>query len=138
MALTELIYLSTMVGENEQALKPIWDSAIKHNQVNGITGMLLYYKGGFIQVLEGSRAKVMETFERIGKDTRHHHITTLTITEVPSRQFGTWSMGFKHISANEAAKFPKHGAVFNFKTQADALRAEPGLALDMLRQFSRG
>ncbi len=138
MVLTELIYLSTMVGDNEKELKAIWDSSVKHNQLNGITGMLLYYKGGFMQVLEGSRPKVMETYERLCQDKRHHHITILTIAEVKSRQFESWCMGFKHISAMEAAKFPKHAAVFDFRTQADAIKAEPGLALEMLLLFSRG
>jgi hypothetical protein len=138
MALTEMIYVSTMVGEAEQELKLIWESSVKHNKLNGITGMLLYYQGGFMQVLEGNRAKVMETFDRICEDRRHHHITTLTITEVKSRHFGAWSMGFKHINAIEAAKFPKHAAVFDFRKQADAVKAEPGLALEMLTLFSTG
>jgi hypothetical protein len=136
MALTELIYLSTMIGDAEHELKPIWESSVKHNQLNGITGMLLYHQGGFMQALEGSRANVMETYERICEDKRHHHIDTLTIGEIENRHFGTWSMGFKHINAIEAAKFPKQAAVFDFSKQADAIKAEPGLALEMLTLFS--
>jgi hypothetical protein len=53
MALSELIYVSTVVGESEHELGAILESSVRHNQLNGITGMLLYYRGGFMQVLEG-------------------------------------------------------------------------------------
>jgi hypothetical protein len=138
MALTELIYVSTMIGEAEQKLKSIWEASLQHNQMNGITGMLLYHQGGFMQVLEGGRAKVMETYARICEDKRHHHIETLTISEVGYRHFGPWSMGFKHINASEAAKFPTQAAIFDFGKQADAIKAKPGLGLEMLSLFSTG
>ena len=53
MALTELIYVSNLVGESEHELGAILESSVRHNQLNGITGMLLYYRGGLMQVLEG-------------------------------------------------------------------------------------
>lgn len=138
MALRELIYMSTMVGDSEHELGAIWKSAVHHNQQNGVTGMLLYYGGGFIQVLEGEEAAVMETFGRICKDKRHHDITCLSNVEVPQRHFENWSMGFKHVSAEEIAKIPQHAQFFNFRTRAEAIKAKPGLALELLTLFSNG
>jgi hypothetical protein len=82
MAYTEIIYVSTMIGEPEQELKAILKSSVKHNNLNGITGMLLYYRGGFMQVLEGGQCEVMETYTRIYNDKRDHQVTNLTTTEV--------------------------------------------------------
>jgi hypothetical protein len=136
MAYTELIYVSTLLGDSEQELKAILASSVKHNSLNGITGMLLYYRGGFMQVLEGDESVVMETYARICNDKRHHHITTLTITEVQQRHFDKWTMGYKHIDANEIAKFPQYAPIFDFNRQASAIKATPGLALEMLLLFS--
>jgi hypothetical protein len=138
MAVTQLIYVSTMVGEAEQELKAILESAVRHNQRNGITGMLLYHKGVLMQVLEGSEAAVTDTYARICQDNRHHNITGLTVAEVPHRRFDNWSMGFKHISASEIAQFPQLAPIFDSNTQANAFRANPALAMEMLTLFSSG
>jgi hypothetical protein len=135
MAYTELIYVSTMIGETEQELKAILESSVKHNKSNGITGMLLYYRGGFMQVLEGGHSEVMETYARICNDKRHHHVTNLTTTEVEHRNFEKWSMGYKQIGAIEIAKFPQYAPIFDFSKQANAIKAIPGLALEMLMLF---
>jgi hypothetical protein len=82
MALTELIYVSTWVGESEHELGAILDSSVRHDQLNGITGMLLYYRGGLMQVLEGEDLQVQETYGRICADKRHHHILTLSSSEI--------------------------------------------------------
>jgi hypothetical protein len=136
MAYTELIYVSTLLGESEHELKAILESSVKHNSLNGITGMLLYYRGGFMQVLEGSECEVMETYARICSDKRHHHVTTLTITEVPHRHFNKWTMGYKQIGAIEIEKFPQYAPVFDFSAQVNVINATPGLALEMLMLFS--
>ena len=81
MAVTQLIYVSTLVGEAERELKTILESAVRHNQLNGITGMLVYYRGGLMQVLEGGRAAVMATYTRICQDKRHHNVIGLTVAE---------------------------------------------------------
>ena len=138
MAFTELIYVSATAGDAEHEVKEILDSAVKHNQLNNITGMLLYHKGAFMQVLEGGESEVMETYARICDDKRHHHVEILSITEVRSRQFGNWSMGFKQVSATEITKFPQLAQIFDCMTRRGAITAPPGLALEMLSLFNTG
>ena len=138
MAVTQLIYVSTLVGEAERELKTILESAVRHNQLNGITGMLVYYRGGLMQVLEGGRAAVMATYTRICQDKRHHNVIGLTVAEVPHRRFESWSMGFKHINASEIAQFPQWAPIFDIRTQATAIQTNPALALEMLTLFSSG
>lgn len=138
MALRQIIYMSTLVGESELVLGDILKSAVKHNQANGITGMLLYYGGGFMQVLEGEEANLAETYSRICKDPRHHHVISLAETELQQRQFDRWSMGFKHVNASDLAKFPKSDQLFDFRNQPGYIKARPGLALELLTYFSKG
>lgn len=76
MALVQLIYVSSLVSlDMESELGKILESSVRHNLENGITGMLLYSGGNFIQVLEGDQDKVGETYERILADPRHISLT---------------------------------------------------------------
>jgi hypothetical protein len=138
MAFRELIYVSTMVGDSAREVKEILDSAVKHNQLNDVTGMLLYYKGAYMQVLEGGESEVMETYARICDDKRHQDVTLLSITEVKSRQFERWSMGFMQVSTSEIAKFPQLAQIFDDKSRDIAITAQLGLALEMLSLFNTG
>jgi hypothetical protein len=127
-----------MIGECEQELAAILESSVRHNQISGITGMMLYYRGGIMQVLEGGDEQVKETFARICDDKRHHNIFTLSQCEVPFRHFENWSMGYKYVDANVVAMFPKHAPFFNFRVEAEKIRGVPGLGLEMLTMFGRG
>lgn len=138
MAFTQLIYVSDLVNKNETELGPILESAVRHNREDGITGMLLYSGGNFLQVLEGTETQVRSTYERICHDPRHSNITLLTEEEVPERQFINWSMGYKQLDAEEIAKFSKYTPYFQFGFKASAFNAKPGVALELLELFGKG
>ncbi len=75
------------------------------NQVRGITGILLYHKESFLQLMEGPSSEVEFVFEnRIRKDPRHADITVLLRRTVVERSFPDWSMGFI-----DSSKHPLHG-----------------------------
>ena len=63
----------------------------------GITGLLLYKQGEFMQALEGDEATVRSLFATIERDPRHERVHLLTTVAVPKRQFPHWSMGFKNL-----------------------------------------
>lgn len=138
MAFTQLIYVSDLVNKNEAALAAILESAVRHNREDGITGMLLYSGGNFLQVLEGAHAQVHATFERICQDPRHRNITVLTEEEVAERHFSHWSMGYRQLGAQEVAQFPQYAPYFQFGFTTAALDAKPGVALELLELFSKG
>jgi hypothetical protein len=72
------------------------------NSGAGITGMLIYDGGAFLQALEGDRSAVAATLARIERDPRHRNVTVLFRDEAATeRQFGQWSMGY--ADASEAA-----------------------------------
>lgn len=73
-------------------------SSRENNQASGITGMLLYGNGAFLQVIEGEDAVIDRLVERLGRDTRHTDVRILSRREIPERQYADWSMGFEHVS----------------------------------------
>ena len=72
----------------------------------GITGLLLYKQGEFMQALEGDEPAVRSLFSSIGKDPRHEQIHLLTTAEVSKRQFPRWSMGFKNLDEIDISQVP--------------------------------
>lgn len=137
MAIRQLIYVSDLVGKEAQ-LSAILESAVRHNQADGITGMLLYSGGNFLQVLEGSVEQVTATYGRICLDPRHKNCMILLEHEVPERQFGRWSMGSRQLSAEDAARFPAHAPYFQYGFRRPELQVKPGEALEMLNLFCAG
>ena len=48
----------------------------------------------FLQCLEGSRENVNQIYRKIVKDSRHQDLVLLDYTEIESRTFASWSMGY--------------------------------------------
>jgi len=72
-----------------------------NNEKSNITGMLVYLKNQFIQILEGERETVLNLYYKITKDNRHHKVSKLLTGEHEHRNFDNWSMGFQKNSTNE-------------------------------------
>lgn len=97
-----LVYISQAAQVfTERDLIDLLLEARTHNAKAGITGMLVFVRDRFIQVLEGEQKAVEELYERIKKDNRHKKIQILLEGHLPSRLFGSWSMGFKSLGLPE-------------------------------------
>jgi hypothetical protein len=93
-----LVYVSAAVLPVAEAdLVDILRTSRVNNERAGVTGLLLYSGGTFFQVLEGDERVVKETFERIGRDSRHNGISILLREEIRERVFGQWAMGFARM-----------------------------------------
>ncbi len=136
MALLQLIYVSTLAaGTSEAEIVQILETSVRRNTAVGITGMLLFAQGNFMQVLEGERGAVEETYARIVRDPRHDWVLEIDRWEVELRDFLRWSMGYRHLSADELARVPS-AELFLHVRDPLVIRARPGLALDLLRDFA--
>jgi hypothetical protein len=94
----QLIYgSSAIVAMNGKAMKNILSVARDNNRQLGITGLLLYKDGNFMQVLEGSEAAVRGLFSRLEQDQRHAGIMIYVEREIETREFANWSMGFVNL-----------------------------------------
>ncbi len=97
--LVRLLYASraTMdVGQEE--LLVILKKSRAHNLAAGITGVLCYSGGVFLQVLEGGRDQVSTLYNRIARDARHKDVVLLAYEEIGERTFVGWSMGQVNLS----------------------------------------
>jgi Sensors of blue-light using FAD len=91
--LVRLLYASRAVDTRPGAIESILSQAREHNPASGITGVLCYGGGIFLQAIEGGRMQVSELFGQIQRDGRHKDVVLLDFEEIPERRFGGWSMG---------------------------------------------
>ena len=135
MTLQQLIYNSAATRPlNEVELSRILLGARRRNDALGVTGMLLYHEGAFLQVLEGEEQTVGQLFERISEDPRHRRVAVLLRRRVDARQFGEWSMGFMDVKG-VAEALPGYSDYL--KSRDDPGRAG-SLAAKILEQFCEG
>jgi hypothetical protein len=74
-------------------LRALLEKARTNNAQLGVSGMLLYHVGAFLQVLEGLPDVVAELYGKIERDKRHDRVVVLQRRAVPERSFSEWSMG---------------------------------------------
>ncbi|MFM8330705.1 MAG: BLUF domain-containing protein [Candidatus Methylumidiphilus sp.] len=137
MALMHLVYLSSLVDISlESEIPKILESSVRNNPVSGITGMLLYCDGNFIQVLEGETDAVLEVFDRICADCRHRDIFEVMREPIAEREFAQWSMGYNHIKEGVLRKFPNYVPFFNCRRDDPTFAINSSTAMELLRQFA--
>jgi hypothetical protein len=97
-----LVYVSAATQPfSPSELDALLEKSRRNNLRDGITGMLLYRDGDFLQVLEGPEAAVRATYARIGRDRRHGGFILLDENHVEQRAFSDWAMGFRRLSVAE-------------------------------------
>lgn len=89
-----LVYESTASAVFvEDELPELLVNAQARNAADDVSGLLLYDKGAFFQVLEGPDDKVRACFSRIAKDPRHKDILKLVEVQARRRNFDCWHAG---------------------------------------------
>ena len=134
-AVYQLMYVSSAAWKlaNDE-LSAILDISRANNRRYGVTGLLLYLDGGFLQVLEGPKDAVTTLFRQISRDRRHIGVRTLVERHVPERLFAGWSMGFDRWTKGA----PRTADVFDITRSAieRAVTAEKAADLAiLLRNF---
>ena len=95
----QLFYLSSARdGLKSDDLNKIVDSALRFNNENDITGIILYRGGIFLQLLEGEATLIQNLFEKIKLDHRHTNIVEVFNIPCKKRIFTTWSEGYREIT----------------------------------------
>lgn len=103
MSLYRLTYSSQAVSTLQpQDLRDILDASQKNNPERGVTGLLCYSQPIFLQILEGDRRQVNDTYHHIVTDKRHHSPRIIECTPIKQRIFETWSM--QAIALNNLSK----------------------------------
>ncbi|MBL0420174.1 BLUF domain-containing protein [Ramlibacter sp. AW1] len=91
--LVRLLYCSRAVDASPEVIESILHQARQHNPVSGITGILCYGGGIFLQAIEGGRMAVSDLYGHIQKDPRHKDVALLHFEEISERRFSGWTMG---------------------------------------------
>ncbi len=91
--LVRLLYASRAVDMGDDAISSILAHSRQYNPALGITGILCYGGGVFLQAIEGGRMAVSELYGHILKDPRHKDVVLLDFEEISERRFGGWTMG---------------------------------------------
>lgn len=96
----QVIYSSAAVAAfTETELGQLLARARINNERLGISGLLLYDDGSFLQVLEGDQQVIEKLYETIGRDKRHHRVVALLRRDVEERHFAQWRMGFAAVNS---------------------------------------
>lgn len=75
-----------------EALDVLARQAARDNARDGITGVLLYTGGYFVQRLEGSRDGVLALLASIRQDERHEVLMLTDVRPIDARTFDGWGM----------------------------------------------
>jgi hypothetical protein len=120
----QMLYVSGASAHMTDAgIKEILTASRRNNLRAGITGMLLWADGVFIQILEGEQEAVRALYRRIEQ-------------VADKRLFTEWSMGFKQLDAEKA----EDKKLFQISRSALADRIagdDGGMFLETVLAFSR-
>jgi Sensors of blue-light using FAD len=96
-AMYQMIYVSEATEQFQPGdPQKMLDVARSNNLIVGVTGMLVFRNGQFLQVLEGGPTAVISTYDRIAADSRHRDLIVLHrgYSHV-GKTFSALSMGFQ-------------------------------------------
>ena len=131
-----LVYVSAAVTWFSSAeLRALLDSCRAHNAQAGITGMLLYKDGNFMQALEGEESAVRALQARIGADLRHRGMVVIDSGPAQHRQFADWRMGFADLTAAPHGLPPGYSRFLDLPLTEQAFAHAPGHCWQLLGLF---
>lgn len=104
------------------------------NGPRGLTGMLLFRDGRFLQLLEGDEPAVRDCFSMVQRDPRHKSVQVLMTGTSEKRDFPEWTMGFEQPGDGWHLP-PEWSSILENDFSADAISRNPSEAKDLLLSF---
>ena len=129
--LVRLLYASRAVDTSPEAIEAILTQSRHHNPECGITGILCYGGGIFLQALEGGRMAVSELFGHIQRDPRHKDVVLLHYEEISARRFAGWTMGQVNMSKINTSILLKYAE----KAELDPYSVSGNVSLALLEEL---
>lgn len=94
-ALVRLVYVSSATLKtrlDRYIAEHIESHAVVYNKQHGITGILCYGNGQFLQCIEGSKVEIVALMQKIRADKRHDDIEIPLLQPIDQRMFDDWRM----------------------------------------------
>ena len=133
----QVVYSSkATVDVDDVELEELLKTSVRNNAEQQVSGMLLYTKGSFLQLLEGEAPAVDALLKRIEGDPRHHDIQVHIRTSIKEREFKNWSMGYRRLNERDARAMMSFAPFFEDGFDAAKFCDQPGIALDILRTLA--
>jgi hypothetical protein len=130
--LQRLIYASRWTDPTRMDMDEIVGQIVarssQNNRMRGLTGLLLFHRGWFLQVLEGPLEAVDDTFDRIRRDARHTDIRTVADLPIAARAFGDWTMSAEKLDEVAPVELDELGLAQDF----DPASLDPSSAVSLL------
>jgi len=133
-----LVYVSTATVPFSKAdLQDLLAKSRSNNAALGVTGLLLFADGNFMQILEGEEATVRDLYRSIARDPRHAGTIVLLTERAGERAFGDWSMAFRDLNDPTVREMPGFSTFLNQSPDQSALFRDPTRAQRLLHFFKR-
>jgi len=134
--LFSLLYMSTaQILFTPARMEELLSQSRRNNARDGVTGLLIFRDGTFMQLLEGPQEAVQIRFRKIKADERHYAVVTLFEGPIAERRFPNWSMDYRNLRDPEVRKLP---ALKEFDTEvfnSGELATDPSLAIQLVKVF---
>jgi hypothetical protein len=133
-----LTYVSSATHLLDNAeLAAILEVSRRNNERDGISGMLLYKGGNFMQTVEGPEEAIEFLRARIDNDPRHHGLVMLIDGSREQRLFDGWTMGFRELGGAELIDVPGYSEFLDTPLTADAFGQDPQASQRLLLSFKQ-
>jgi len=106
--LVRLLYASRAIDGRPETIESILHECRSRNPSGGITGVLCYGGGIFLQAIEGGRMAISQLYNQIQRDPRHKDVILLQYEEISERRFAGWTMGEVNMSRINASILLKY------------------------------
>lgn len=128
-----------------QAVKPFTTAELAEllrkarisNASRGITGLLLYQNGTFMQAVEGPKQEVDLLVNRIEADPRHRRMMKLLSGFQDERQFPDWSMGFPELDSAAVRALPGFNEFLQVPLEEETLLKDQDRCRQVLNTFKK-
>lgn len=113
--LYRLVYVSSAKNKYAKVdLLGLLHKAREKNTRLGITGLLLYKDGNFMQLIEGEKTAIHALFDAILADPDHHQVVMMIDEPCEERLFAEWRMGFYDLDDPALTTLPGFSPFMNF------------------------
>jgi hypothetical protein len=134
--LIHIVYVSFASRDlKEEDLDDFLVNIRQKNKEYGITGLLLYNNGSFIQVIEGKKETIQNLFSVIKNDSRHNNVVMLHEEQIKQRDFPDWCMGYKKLSNRKSSKIPGFSDYMNSENPEKTIKNSTKEIMDLLESF---
>lgn len=133
----QIIYASSASQPlDDEELQALFEVSKRNNEAAGVTGLLLYKDGNFLQLLEGEKNAVQTVYERVRKDPRHKDVILLHQESLRDREFVGWSMGLHNLATVTRIDLPGFVDMDSLSLRPADLIQQPSRAHRLLSLFA--